>query len=114
MEISKRNSSEVSKCLGARGGSEREEEDELQLGGRVRPPLAWQGPVGSHSQLTPGTPSEWLPDGESSHPRDWLSGDALSRLAVGRGRSGRILVRRQGNHRWVFGLGLNCFLSFIF
>ena len=39
MEISKRNSSEVSKCLGARGGSEREEEDELQLGGRVRPPL---------------------------------------------------------------------------
>ena len=70
MEISKRNSSVVSKCLGARGGSEREEEDELQLEGRVRPPLAWQGPVGSHPQLTPGTPSEWLPDGESSHPRD--------------------------------------------
>ena len=69
MEISKKSSSAVSKCLGAQGGSGMEGEDELQLGGRVRPPLPWQGPVGSHPQLTLGTPSEWLPDNESSHPR---------------------------------------------
>ena len=39
MEISKKSSSAGSKCLGAQGGSGMEGEDELQLGGRVRPPL---------------------------------------------------------------------------